>query len=100
GGRRRRLLRQPDAVAGGAGAAMTDRDWFLHFEAEARVRRDPERLRLVALVYEADQHRETDPDRMLGLIDEGRRLARRLAEPWWARFYDDRRAGALTKYKG
>jgi hypothetical protein len=79
---------------------MTDRDWFLQFEADARARGDRERLRLVALVYEADVHRETDPDRMLALIDEGRHLARLLAEPWWMLFYEDRRAGALMKYKG
>jgi hypothetical protein len=79
---------------------MTDRDWFVRFEADARSRGDRERLRLVSLVYEADLHRETNPDRMLALIEEGRHLARRLHEPWWTLFYDDRRAGALMKYKG
>jgi hypothetical protein len=79
---------------------MTDRDWFCQFEAQARAVGDEQRLRLVQLVYEADLHREINPDRMLGLIEEGRSLARRLAEPWWALFYDDRRAGALMKYKG
>jgi hypothetical protein len=79
---------------------MTDRDWFNHFESDARARGDEERLRLVALIYEADQHRETNPDRMLVLLDEGRHLARRLGEGWWTLFYDDRRAGALMKYKG
>jgi hypothetical protein len=79
---------------------MTDRDWFSRFEAEALARGDEERMRLVSLVYEADQHRETDPDRMLALLNEGRHLARRLGEGWWTLFYDDRRAGALMKYKG
>ena len=79
---------------------MTDREWFCQFETQARANGDALRLRLVQIVYEADLHRETDPDRMLGLIEEGRALARRLAEPWWALFYDDRRAGALMKYKG
>jgi hypothetical protein len=79
---------------------MTDRDWLRQFEADARSRGDGERLRLVTLVHEADSHRETNPDRMLALIDEGRHLARRLAEPYWELFYDDRRAGALMKYKG
>jgi hypothetical protein len=79
---------------------MTDRDWFARFESEARARGDEERLRLVTLVYEADQHRERNPDRMLALLDEGRHLARRLGEGWWTLFYDDRRAGALMKYKG
>jgi hypothetical protein len=37
---------------------------------------------------------------MLALLDEGRHLAGRLREPWWMLFYDDRRAGALMKYKG
>ena len=79
---------------------MTDREWFCQVEAQARADGDAPRLRLVQIVYEADQHRETDPDLMLGLIEEGRALARQLAEPWWALFYDDRRAGALMKYKG
>ena len=55
---------------------MTDRDWFARFESEARASNDRQRLRLVGLVYEADMHRETNPDRMLALLDEGRRLAR------------------------
>jgi hypothetical protein len=79
---------------------MTDRDWFREFEQRARAGGDPLRLRLVEILYEADQHRETSPDLTLSLIDEGRSLARRLDEPWWALFYDDRRAGALMKYKG
>jgi hypothetical protein len=79
---------------------MTDRDWFARFESDARGSGDAERLRLVQLAYEADQHRETNPDHMLALLDEGRRLARQLRESWWALFYDDRRAGALMKYKG
>jgi hypothetical protein len=79
---------------------MTDRDWFARYEADARSRGDEERLRLVHLVCEADLCRETNPDRMLALIDEGRRLACQLREPWWTLFYDDRRAGALMKYKG
>lgn len=79
---------------------MTDRDWFREFEQRARGDGDERRLRLVEILYEADQHRETRPDLMLSLIDEGRSLARRLKEPWWALFYDDRRAGALMKYKG
>jgi hypothetical protein len=79
---------------------MTDRDWFARFESEARAQGDRERLRLVGLVYEADLHRETNPDRMLALLAEGRHLAGRLREPWWMLFYDDRRAGALMKYKG
>jgi hypothetical protein len=79
---------------------MTDRDWFSRFESEARAANDEQRLRLVGLIYEADMHRETNPDRMLALLDEGRHLARQLREPWWTLFYDDRRAGALMKYKG
>lgn len=79
---------------------MTDHEWFRQSEAEARARGDEVRLRMVQLVYEADTYRETNPDYMLGLIEEGRVLARQLAEPWWALFYDDRKAGALMKYKG
>lgn len=79
---------------------MTDRDWFGQFEADASARGDRDRLRLLELVRAADGHRETNPDLMLSLLDEGRQLARRLREPWWELFYDDRRAGALMKYKG
>lgn len=79
---------------------MTDRDWFAQFEAQARADQDEQRLRLVQLVYEADWHRETAPDQMLRLLEEGCTLARLLDEPWWALFFEDRRAGALMKYKG
>lgn len=79
---------------------MTDRDWFSQFEADARAKGDADRLRLLQLIWSADAHRETNPDLMLSLLDEGRRLATRLREPWWELFYDDRRAGALMKYKG
>jgi hypothetical protein len=79
---------------------MTDRDWFTRFEAEARASGDGDRLRLLELIWSADAIRETHPDHMLALLDEGRRLAGRLREPWWELFYDDRRAGALMKYKG
>ncbi|MFO0876480.1 MAG: hypothetical protein U0840_03825 [Gemmataceae bacterium] len=79
---------------------MTARDWIDEFEHQARTANDPHRLRLVQLVYEADRYRETDPDQMLAFIAEGRTLARQLSEPWWELFYDDRRAGALMKYKG
>ncbi|MFO0843465.1 MAG: hypothetical protein U0797_13870 [Gemmataceae bacterium] len=79
---------------------MTDQDWFRDFEWRAHADGDRLRQRLVEVLYEADQHRETSPDLMLSLIDEGRAAARRLSEPWWALYYDDRRAGALMKYKG
>lgn len=79
---------------------MTDRDWFTQFEADARAKGDADRLRLLQLIWRADAHRETNPDLMLSLLAEGRQLARRLGEPWWELFYDDRRAGALMKYKG
>lgn len=79
---------------------MTDQDWFREFERRAHADGDRLRQRLIEILYEADEHRETSPDLTLSLIDEGRELARRLHEPWWALFYDDRRAGALMKYKG
>src|SRR5262249_7397390 len=99
GARRGGGVRGGDALAGRGDPVMSD-DWFLRFEADARARGDRERLRLWYLGHDADRHRESAPDRMLATLEEGRHLARGLHEPWWELFYDDRRAGALMKYKG
>jgi hypothetical protein len=73
--------------------------WISDFEAEARARGDAQRLRLVRFHREAYAHRHTDPDRMLALFDEGRRLALVLNEPWWVLFFDHWRVETLIYYK-
>ena len=74
-------------------------DWFDDFERAARLAGDSERDRLGQLHREAYRHRESDPDRALGLIAEGRRLAERLGEPWWVLYYDQQRVHALLHFK-
>jgi hypothetical protein len=63
-------------------------DWVNEFEHEAALRGDTERVRMANLHGEAYRHRHTDPDRMLAILEEGRRMARALNEPWWALFFD------------
>jgi hypothetical protein len=79
---------------------MSDWDWFLHFEAQARARGDHQRVRLARFYDAAYACRETDPDRLLALAGEARCLAERLREPWWVLFYDNLRAHALLHFKG
>jgi hypothetical protein len=74
-------------------------DWISDFEAEARAGGDEARLRLVRFHREAYAHRHTEPDRMLALFDEGRRLAAALGEPWWALFFDHWRVETYIYYK-
>lgn len=79
---------------------MNDWDWFPEFESAARRRDDRERVRLAGLYHLAYACEQADPDRMLALCAEGRRLADRLGEPWWGLFYDHLRARALMTFKG
>jgi hypothetical protein len=74
-------------------------DWVHEFECAARLRGDGKRLRLSQLHREAYQHRHSDPDRMLALFDEGRRLAAALGESWWVLFFDHWRVETLIYYK-
>ena len=78
---------------------MTVWDWVDMFEAVARVRGDAERLRLTRFHPEAYNYRQSDPDRMLALLEEGRRLALRLHEPWWVLFFDHWQVEAFIYYK-
>jgi hypothetical protein len=73
--------------------------WIFEFERRAQAAGDRDRLRLVQLKDEAYAFRETDPDRALALFDEGRRLAERLAEPWWVLYYRRWHAHALMHFK-
>ncbi len=74
-------------------------DWIHDFEAEALLRGDKDRLRLVRFHPEAYSLRHTDPDQMLALCEEGRRLASALNEPWWIVFYEHWAIETLIYYK-
>jgi hypothetical protein len=74
-------------------------EWVFEFEARARAGGDAARLRLTQAHREAYARRQSDPDRMLALLEEGRALALRLNEPWWVLFYDHWRVEALIYYK-
>lgn len=63
-------------------------DWVDEFECRARIDGDQQRLRLVSFHPEAYALRHTNPDQMLALCEEGRRLAVALQEPWWVLFYE------------
>ena len=58
--------------------------WVADFRNRAHVAGDVERLRLVSLCQEAPGSRSREPERTLARFEEGRLLARRLNEPWWA----------------
>jgi hypothetical protein len=70
------------------------------FEAEAISRRDERRLRLTRIHPQAYSFRQTAPDQMLALLDEGRQLARGLGEPAWELFFDYWMIETLAVYKG
>jgi hypothetical protein len=78
---------------------MTVWDWMYDFEAEADARGDEERLRLVLLHSDAYTLRHSNPDQMLALCEEGRRLAQALNEPWWVVFYEHWSIETLIYYK-
>jgi hypothetical protein len=77
---------------------MTVWDWINDFDAEAHARGDQQRLRLSNFHRQAWDFRHTDPSRMLGLLDEGRRLAGSLGEPWWVHFFDHWRVESRIYY--
>jgi hypothetical protein len=78
---------------------MTIWAWIHDFEMLARARGDAERVRLAVLHGEAYGHRQNDPDHMMALLEEGRRLAVRLREPWWVLFYEHWKLETLIYYK-
>ena len=67
---------------------MNDWQWFEDFEAAALASGDRERVRLRTIHREACGFGETDPDRALLLLEEGRGLALALKEPWWVLLFD------------
>jgi hypothetical protein len=78
---------------------MTVWEWIDDFEARARARGDAARLRLPGFHRAAYAFRHSDPDRMLALFDEGRRLAEALREPWWALFFEHWQVETYIYYK-
>jgi hypothetical protein len=78
---------------------MTIWDWIHDFEQQARAAGDHERLRLAGLHSAAYAYRQSDPDRMLSILEEGRRLARALNEPWWVLFFEHWTLETLIYYK-
>jgi hypothetical protein len=74
-------------------------EWIDDFAARARSAGDQERLRLTGVLSDAYEYRHTDPDRMLALFAEGRRLAVVLHEPWWILFFDYWYVETLIYYK-
>ncbi len=73
-------------------------DWFIERQEEYERQGDRERLRLAELHDEGFDCHETDPQRTLALFTEGRRLAEKLGEPWWAMLYDVWRVMAMNHY--
>jgi hypothetical protein len=69
------------------------------FEEQAQARGDAQRLRLARIHAEAYEHRHSNPDRMLSLLEEGLRLARSLGEAWWVVFFEHWRLETLIYYK-
>jgi hypothetical protein len=73
--------------------------WIREFEREAAAAGDRDRMLLAQLHGEAYGHRQHDPDRMLALMEQGRRLAVALSEPWWVLFYEHWKVETLIYYK-
>lgn len=78
---------------------MTIWDWIHRYDAEARQRGNHDGVRLSALHSQAYAFRQDDPDRMYSLLEEGRQLALRLEEPWWAMFFAHWQVETLIYYK-
>lgn len=78
---------------------MTIWEWMYAFEEDAVERGDRERVRLARLHHEAYEHRQSDPDRMLAILEDGRRLAVTLHEPWWVMFFEHWKLETLIYYK-
>ena len=74
-------------------------DWFDQFATDLAAS-DERGARVVEIRREMFQVRETNPDRMLALIDEGRSLARQFDHAWLSLYFAVRRAEALMLYKG
>jgi hypothetical protein len=74
-------------------------DWLASEAQTIRQGGEPDRLRLLECYAQAYRARETNPDLAVGCFDEGRQLATKLGEPWWALFYAKERVDALLHFK-
>jgi hypothetical protein len=71
--------------------------WFEQWRAETKD--EPNRRRLLTLFDDAYQVREDDPDAALNRYVEGKELADRLGEAWWALLFDKMRLDAKMHYQ-
>jgi hypothetical protein len=78
---------------------MTIWDWIDEFAERAMDNDDEQRYRLANIHHLAYEHRQTDPDRMMAMLEEGRRLALTLREPWWVLFFEHWKLETLIYYK-
>jgi hypothetical protein len=62
--------------------------WVYDFQNEARRKGDRLREQLCTLCFEATNYKETDPDKAISRLKQGRGLAEVLNEPLWVMFYD------------
>jgi hypothetical protein len=62
--------------------------WVYAFEMRALEAGDFRRARLCQMHNEAYAHRQSQPRRMLEILEEGRREAIALQEPWWVLFFE------------
>ncbi len=74
-------------------------DWIIAYRRDAAARGDVQRLRLPQLRSAALTYSETDPDRALALLAEGRQLAQVLGEARWLLVFDHWRLQVLLHDK-
>jgi hypothetical protein len=63
-------------------------DWVFDYRDEAMANGDDERVQLSEYNLRAHPYTESSPETALGIYEEGRQHAVRLAEPHWVLFYD------------
>ena len=78
---------------------MDIHEWIWKHAERAYEARDRESYQLVALTRQAVPMIRDDPDRALELLSEGKALAERLDEPWFARFFEHWTIQALLFHK-
>lgn len=62
--------------------------WIEDIEVKAREEGDVERMRLLRLYMQAHGVSNDLPQQRLALFEQGRELAKRLREPWWALYFE------------
>jgi hypothetical protein len=74
-------------------------DWVHAYRKTAAAAKDEPRYGISSHYYESNKFLETNPDRRLALLERGRELAEKLAEPWWVLLYDHWRIQTLMFQK-